>query len=515
MKKTGLLILLLIITISVTGQVNGRIEENNGKQVLTVWGTHAERGYAHGYLAGHGLKDIFDNYIVNYLCQGSWQAYQNLRNFFLAYYSIEPKYRSEAEALIRGMRDNGISLGNQIIGRDIDADDVLICTALPDLSQTSKGLEKMKLGCSSISSWGSSTQEDSALAGQLIITRLMDWDNHFALCRNHLLIVQIPAEEDEQRWISLAFSGFLGSLSGINESGIGAFMNVGNKTEFNTDSLFYPILFTLRNGIEMRDYNQDLSSDTDDILDAVRHRNRSAAAIIHTVVNLGNESDPMIIECNNIKGVITRNLTNNAVVQGKNLLATNHFRLLYTPESCNRYSGVADSLQNNVNISPDRSWTILTDAAGVSWNLHGIQYNESARELKWATATASTPAYLQNLTAFNLDDLFYSETGVVESFSTTVQKFRLAQNYPNPFNPTTTFKYDITKESKVRLLLYDINGRLVKTLVNQKHNAGHHTIQLDASAWPSCVYIYRIQVSDPANSGADGFSAVKKCILMK
>jgi len=293
-----MLILLFIVTINATGQVNGRIEENNGKQVLTVWGTHAERGYAHGYLVGQGIKDIFDNYIVNYLCQGSSLAYQNLRNFFLAYYSIEPKYRSEAEALIRGMRDNGISLSNQIIGRDIDAEDVLICSALPDLCQTSKGLEKMKLGCSSISSWGTSTLQDTCLASQLIITRLMDWDNHFALCQNHLLIVHIPAEEDEQRWISLAFSGFLGSLSGINESGIGAFMNVGNKTEFITDSLFYPILFTLRNGIEMRDYNLDSSSDTDDILDAVRQRNRSAAAIIHTVVNLGNDSDPMIIECN-------------------------------------------------------------------------------------------------------------------------------------------------------------------------------------------------------------------------
>ncbi len=212
MKKTALPILLFIMTISATGQVNGKIEENNGKQVLTVWGTHEERGYAHGYLAGQGLKDIFDNYIINYLCQGSRQEYQNLRNFFLAYYSIEPKYRSEAEALIRGMLDNGIILRNQTIGRDIDADDVLICSALPDLSQTSKGLEKMKLGCSSISSWGFSTQEDSVLAGQLIITRLMDWDNHSALCRNHLLIVQIPAEEDEQKWISLAFTGFLGSL---------------------------------------------------------------------------------------------------------------------------------------------------------------------------------------------------------------------------------------------------------------------------------------------------------------
>ena len=502
-----MLIFLFIVTINATGQVNGRIEENNGKQVLTVWGTHAERGYAHGYLVGQGIKDIFDNYIVNYLCQGSSLAYQNLRNFFLAYYSIEPKYRSEAEALIRGMRDNGISLSNQIIGRDIDAEDVLICSALPDLSQTSKGLEKMKLGCSSISSWGTSTLQDTSLASQLIITRLMDWDNHFALCQNHLLIVHIPAEEDEQRWISLAFSGFLGSLSGINESGIGAFMNVGNKTEFITDSLFYPILFTLRNGIEMRDYNLDSSSDTDDILDAVRQRNRSAAAIIHTVVNLGNDSDPMIIECNNVKGVIIRKRTNNTVVQGENLLATNHFRLLYTPESCNRYSGVADSLQNNVNISPSRSWTILTDAAGVGWNLHGIQYNESARELKWATSTVSIPAYLQSPSVFDLDDLFYPETGVIEAISTTEQQFNLAQNYPNPFNPTTSIRYDIPKASQVTLTIYNMNGQVVERPVNQKQEPGFYSVNWDARNVSTGVYFYQIR--------AEGFQQVKKMLLIK
>ncbi len=79
--------------------------------------------------------------------------------------------------------------------------------------------------------------------------------------------------------------------------------------------------------------------------------------------------------------------------------------------------------------------------------------------------------------------------------------------YPNPFNPTTTFKYGIPKESKVHLSIYNINGHLIQTLINEKQESGYYSIQWDASQFSSGVYIYQIQ--------ADGFSAVKKCILIK
>jgi hypothetical protein len=87
--------------------------------------------------------------------------------------------------------------------------------------------------------------------------------------------------------------------------------------------------------------------------------------------------------------------------------------------------------------------------------------------------------------------------------------------YPNPFNPTTTFKYELPKESKVVLSVFDMNGRLVETLVNETQQPGCYLVHWDASQYSSGVYIYRIQVSDPANGGADGFSAFNKCLLIK
>jgi len=85
--------------------------------------------------------------------------------------------------------------------------------------------------------------------------------------------------------------------------------------------------------------------------------------------------------------------------------------------------------------------------------------------------------------------------------------FHLYTNYPNPFNPTTTFKYELPKESKVVLSVFDMNGRLVETIVNQTQSAGYYSVQWDATQYSSGVYIYRIQ--------AGGFQQVKKCVLMK
>jgi hypothetical protein len=74
--------------------------------------------------------------------------------------------------------------------------------------------------------------------------------------------------------------------------------------------------------------------------------------------------------------------------------------------------------------------------------------------------------------------------------------YSLSQNYPNPFNPTTNIKYSITKESQVTLKVFDILGREVENLVNQKQTAGSYEVNFNASKLSSGVYIYRITAGD-------------------
>ena len=86
-------------------------------------------------------------------------------------------------------------------------------------------------------------------------------------------------------------------------------------------------------------------------------------------------------------------------------------------------------------------------------------------------------------------------------------KFRLFQNYPNPFNPTTTIRYQLPQAAHVIVAIYDLQGRLVETLVNGEKAAGRYSVQWHAANMPSGVYFYRIQ--------AGRFTAAKKLLLLK
>lgn len=95
----------------------------------------------------------------------------------------------------------------------------------------------------------------------------------------------------------------------------------------------------------------------------------------------------------------------------------------------------------------------------------------------------------------------------VEENSILPQIYSLSQNYPNPFNPVTTIKYELPEDGFVQLLIYDLLGNKIKTLVNSRHNAGRFQVLFDGSALPSGVYFYRLFT--------DRFSATRKLLLMK
>ena len=83
----------------------------------------------------------------------------------------------------------------------------------------------------------------------------------------------------------------------------------------------------------------------------------------------------------------------------------------------------------------------------------------------------------------------------------------LYQNYPNPFNPTTQIKYQLPKESRVEIKVYNILGAEVMTLLDAQKEPGIYEVTLNAMNLPSGIYIYRII--------AGTFSEVKKMVLMK
>ncbi len=100
------------------------------------------------------------------------------------------------------------------------------------------------------------------------------------------------------------------------------------------------------------------------------------------------------------------------------------------------------------------------------------------------------------------------------------RKFELAQNYPNPFNPETVIRYTLPSSVKgetanVKLIVFDVLGREVATLVNKEQSAGSYEVQFDASNLTSGIYFYKLHASDPASSTGHGFVKTMKMVLIK
>ncbi len=112
---------------------------------------------------------------------------------------------------------------------------------------------------------------------------------------------------------------------------------------------------------------------------------------------------------------------------------------------------------------------------------------------------------------FGLDDIYWEggTTNVNDKRYIDNDGFNLQNNYPNPFNTQTSISYSITKTIDVELIIYDINGRIVKTLVNETQSAGTYTVNwsISNSNEPSGMYFYKLNVGS--------FTKIKKCYLQR
>ena len=95
------------------------------------------------------------------------------------------------------------------------------------------------------------------------------------------------------------------------------------------------------------------------------------------------------------------------------------------------------------------------------------------------------------------------------------KEFSLDQNYPNPFNPTTTIKYTLPFDSKVKIVVYNVAGEMIKELVNSVVTAGTHKLEfsLNGLNLSSGIYFYSIDANAVDRTGS--FRETKKMVLIK
>ncbi len=98
----------------------------------------------------------------------------------------------------------------------------------------------------------------------------------------------------------------------------------------------------------------------------------------------------------------------------------------------------------------------------------------------------------------------------------------LSQNYPNPFNPSTTITYTLSEASEVRLSVFDMLGKEVGVLVNDRREAGAHVATFDGRGLASGVYLYRLQarplgsaIGRDSRSGAGEIVQTRRLMLLR
>lgn len=130
----------------------------------------------------------------------------------------------------------------------------------------------------------------------------------------------------------------------------------------------------------------------------------------------------------------------------------------------------------------------------------------------WNDDSLSVVVFVQStgsMTIYQSETINYNDivVSVNDGKENIPDKFILKQNYLNPFNPTTTIQFQVPNESFVNIIVYDILGKEVASLVNEKMPAGSYEVNFDASGLSSGIYFYKLQT--------DAFVETKKMILMK
>jgi hypothetical protein len=123
-----------------------------------------------------------------------------------------------------------------------------------------------------------------------------------------------------------------------------------------------------------------------------------------------------------------------------------------------------------------------------------------------AAATELVAPQLVN-EVFNHSIAYETVYGIKKLNEIVPENYQVYQNYPNPFNPTTIIRFDIHKTSHVKLIVYDILGKEIAILVNEKLNTGSYEVDWEGNKYPSGVYLYKLVT--------DGFLDVKKMVLLK
>lgn len=191
--------------------LHGRLEQHGSLRIVRVWGTPQQRGFAQGMLLGNDIADVVRKEFQARFARKEGML-QLARNSLSRLVQFPPDVAQEIEALFLGVEASGADRDMPELGRKFDLQDLQVANALDVF-----GL----MGCSGFTLWGDEVEGGGVLTG-----RNFDWP----FTGPHMIDnVVLLVEHDEHGFAtaSVAWPGYVATVTGINQDGVAAFLHVG------------------------------------------------------------------------------------------------------------------------------------------------------------------------------------------------------------------------------------------------------------------------------------------------
>lgn len=408
--SSGLITLLLPVVAfgGASAPIAGSLETVEGVRVLRLWGaTPFDRGYAHGYLLGAEIVELFESAVLDPRMLEDHRQYESaVRQGFLAKMRFGPERGEE----LRGMMD-GIAascepseLRLKRLARNLD---------VRDLEAVNCAADWYRFMCSSFSAWG-----DGRGGGEMVTARNLDFFTLPGLNTKHLIIAYLDAGPNRKRWVSLAWPGLIGAYTAMNEQGVTLSLHDAQGRPASgapAGGGFVPRALALRDALEAA----TAANAVEDVRRVLSLKPSICGNNVHVSGPFSNQAQPAaVFEYDGDRavdgGVTLRLADQHARQRGDWLACTNHY--VQRPrtvervgqDSKERYDVIASALgsarERHVEIDLDVARKVMRDVS-VAKTLQTVIFFPNRGELYVSLATADRPAGAVEPVRLRMDEL--------------------------------------------------------------------------------------------------------------
>ncbi len=341
------------VWLAASEQVSGTLTNIDGIDVLKLWGTNAEQGYAHGYLLGPEIIELINNIIETEYEGMTASNYENQLIPDTDNLILQQQYSTELQSVLIGI--NARAGGQAIIpilNRNLQYEDLLVINSAGELWQ---------MNCSSFAAWDTLTEDGNTIAGRntdFSIPASIDLLKFF-------LIVRIPPEaENTNANVSIATAGQIGGSTFMNTDGVAFATHDSQGLPFTVNDDIYPQYLIYREVAENAKPGTVIH-DTETILRS-RQTNYSQNMFVcfpSSEASIGSavfEYDGAI----NVGNGVTCRIPDETQ---SFIICTNHFRERKEPMDCSRYDTLQQRMEEIANsnglvyLTVEKAWDMLSE----------------------------------------------------------------------------------------------------------------------------------------------------------